>query len=73
MSKHIRPVFAVPEATVVLTVAETGVTAAKAVTDEVKGVVWNINLIRHFLGYAYENATFPEWGRHDCGGRVLKR
>jgi nitrogen fixation protein FixH len=34
MSKHIRPVFAVTEATVALTVAETGVTAVKAVTDE---------------------------------------
>jgi hypothetical protein len=33
MSKHIRPVFAVPEATVALTVAETGGTAM-AVTNE---------------------------------------
>jgi hypothetical protein len=38
MSKHIRPVFAVPEATVVLTVAETGgvfVGVAEKMTDEV--------------------------------------
>jgi hypothetical protein len=35
MSKHIRPVFAVPEVAVALTANETGVTAPKAVTDEV--------------------------------------
>jgi hypothetical protein len=36
MSKHIRPVFAVPEATVALTVAETVAPTrlAEAVTDE---------------------------------------
>jgi hypothetical protein len=34
MSKHICPVFAVPEMAVALTAIETGVTAVKAVTDE---------------------------------------
>jgi hypothetical protein len=35
MSKHIRPVFAVPKLAVALTANETGGTAIKAVTDEV--------------------------------------
>jgi hypothetical protein len=51
MSKHIRPVFAVPETAVALAAVEKGVTAVGAVTNEV------------FLNNQFHIITFPSGGR----------